>query len=156
MANPLSSPQPESEPQHSSSVQLARRLLALDTSPGTDDPEVVAIGLRKTCARLSSNLRNALGADACNALLVRALTRIEAQHPLIADLRRSSEGNISFDGLVKSVDEFGIVPVTAAVEALLGALIDILVRLIGEDMTVRLVAADAAPPAVGNGGGSNS
>ena len=140
----------------SSSVQLAQRLLAYDTPPGTDDPEVVAVGLRKTCSRVSSSLRNALGTDGSNALLVRALTRIESQHPLLADLRQSSESSMSFDVLVKSVDEHGIGPVKAAIEALLAALIDILVRLVGEDMTVRLTAADAASHSGTNGGVAKS
>ena len=156
MANPFISRQPGRETQQSSSVQLARRLLDHDTAPGTNDPEVASVGLRKTCARINSSLRNALGGDAADALLVRALTRIEAQHPLIADFRRSSEGNISFDALVQSVDRHGVGPVTVAIEALLAALIDILARLIGEDMTVRLIAADVPPLPPTNGGGPTS
>lgn len=152
MAKSLTFPQPTRDPELSSSVQLARQLLAHETAPGTSDPEMIAAGLRKTCARTLITLRNALGVDGCNALLVRALIRTEAQHPLISDLRRSSEGNISFDGLVKSVGDHGVVPVTAAIEALLAALIDILVRLVGEEMTVRLIAADAASHSVTNGG----
>ena len=151
MAHPLSLSQSDDQ-QLPSSVLLARRLLAYDTAAGTTEPGIAAVGLRKTCARVSGALRNALGADGCNALLVRALTRTEAQHPLIADLRRTSEGNISFDGLVKSVDDHGVAPVTAAIEALLAALIDILVRLVGEEMTIRLTAADAAPHSSTNGG----
>ena len=154
MANPLSLSQPD-DPKLSSSVQLARRLLAQDTAAGIGDPEIVAVGLRKTCARVSGALRNALGTDGCNALLIRAMTRTEAQHPLIADLQRSGEGHISFDGLVKSVDEHGVGAVTAAIEALLAALIDILVRLIGEEMTVRLTAADAAQHSATDGGASS-
>ena len=156
MANPLAFPQLVPDQELSSSVLLARRLLAHDTAAGSNDPEIVSVGLRKTCARVSGALRNALGVDGSNALLVRALARTEARHPLIADLRRSSEGNISFDGLVKSVDVHGVIPVTAAIEALLAALIDILVRLIGEEMTVRLIAADAAPHSGANGGASRS
>ena len=142
MANPLSHPPSENAEQLPSSVLLARRLLAHDTPAGSSDPEVAAVGLRKTCARVSTTLRNALGADGCNALLVRAVTRTEAQHPLIADLRRS-EGNVSFDELVRSVDEHGVVPVSAAVEALLASLIEILARLIGEEMTIRITTVDA-------------
>jgi hypothetical protein len=151
VANSLSLSQPD-DPQLSSSVQLARRLLAQDTAAGTGDPEIAAVGLRKTCARVSASLRNALGTDGCNALLVRAVTRTEARHPLIAELQRAHEGHISFDGLVKSVDEHGVDAVTAAIEALLAALIDILVRLIGEEMTVRLTAADAASHSETDGG----
>ena len=131
-------------------------MLAADTPPGASDPEIVAVGLRKTCTRIAGGLRNALGTDGSNALLVRALARTESQHPLIADLRRSSEGNISFDALVKSVDEHGIGPVTAAVEALLAALVDILVRLVGEEMTARLTTVDTGPQSVSNSGASRS
>lgn len=156
MANSRSSPPPEGDQQPFSSVQLARRLLACDTPPGTTDPEVVAVGLRKTCARISNALRNTLGNDGCSALLARALARTEGQHPLIADLRQSGEGHISFDGLVASVDEHGIGPVSAAIEAMLAALVDILVRLVGEDMTIRLTTADAAPQSISNEGAAQS
>lgn len=113
------------------------------------------MGLRKTCARVSTALRNALGTDGCNALLVRAVTRTEAQHPLIAGLRRS-EGNVSFDELVRSVDEHGVVPVSAAIEALLASLIDILTRLIGEEMTIRLTTIDALERQGTDAGASSS
>ena len=156
MANPLSLSHRERETQRSSSTQIARRLLATDTAPDSTAPEVVAVGLRKTCARVSGALRSSLGADGSNALFVRALTRVEAQHPLIKDLRRNSDGGISFDVLVTSVDVHGVGPVSAAIEALLAALIDILIRLIGEDMTVRLTAAEAAIPSPANGGGTRS
>jgi hypothetical protein len=156
VANPQTFQQDDGDGQPSGSVQLARRLLARDTATGASDAEIVAVGLRKTCARITSALRNAMGVDGCNALLVRAVTRTEAKHPLIADFRRSGEGNISFDGLAESVDQHGVVPVTAAIEALLAALLDTLVRLIGEEMTVRLTAADAAPESTTNGGASKS
>jgi hypothetical protein len=155
VANPLSFSRFDDQ-QQPGSVLLARRLLAQDTPAGTLDPGMAAVGLRKTCARVSAALRNSMGADGCNALLVRALTRVEAQHPLIADLRRASEGNISFDGLVKSVDDHGVAPVTTAIEALLTALIDILVRLIGEEMTIRITAGDAAPQSATNDGAPQS
>jgi hypothetical protein len=156
VANPLSVQSPDRDSKFPNSVELARRLLAQDLEPGISNPELVAVGLRKTCARTSAALRNVLGADGCSALLVRALARTQGRHPLIADLRRSSEANVSFDGLVKSVDEYGVVPVAAAIQALLAALIDILVRLIGEEMTVRLIAAEAAPQSAANGGASKS
>lgn len=155
MATPLSFHQ-ERETKRTSSAQIARRLLANDTTPGTTDAEVVAVGLRKTCARVSGTLRNSLGVDGCNALLVRALTRTEAAHPLIRELRRNSDGGVSFDVLVTSVDVHGVGPVTAAIEALLAALVDILIRLIGEDMTVRLTTAEATPPSSGNGEGGRA
>ena len=155
MANPLSL-QKEREAQRASSADIARRLLAHDTAPGATDPEIVAVGLRKTCARISGALRNSLGVDGCNALLVRALTRTEAAHPLIKELRRNSDGGISFDVLVTSVDVHGVGPVTAAIEALLATLIDILIRLIGEDMTIRLTTAEAAMQSPANGGGTRA
>lgn len=133
-------------------MHLARRLLAQDTSSGSDDSELAAVALRKTCERAASSLRNGMGSDACNALLLRALTRVEAEHPLIRELRPSGDGGMSFDGLVQCVDEHGVAPTTAAIEALLAALIDVLVRLVGEELTIRLFVADAVSRPAAHGG----
>ena len=156
MSNALSFQQSDRDEAIPRSIQLARRLLAPELTLGTADPEVAAVGLRRTCERISVTLRNALGVDGSSALFHRALMRTEAAHPSLAGLRGSDDRHIAFEGLAASVDAHGIGAVSAGVEALLAALIDILVRLIGEEMTIRLTAAEAASPTAPNGGASHS
>jgi len=95
-------------------------------------------------------LRDSMGDDGSSALLARALARTEADHPALTNLRRRNEANIHPDGVVASVEAHGIAAVTAAIEALLAALVEILSRLIGEDMAIRLIDQDAPPSRAGD------
>jgi hypothetical protein len=132
------------------SRQLARRLLAREVAQVSDgEPEKVGAALTRTFLRVSENLRDSLGDDGWGALLVRALTLAKPQNPALDDLRLLNEGGIHPDAMLASVEAHGVAAVTAAVEALLAALIDILRRLIGEDMTTRIIDHDARRPRAG-------
>lgn len=91
-----------------------------------------------------------MGEAGCAALLERGLARTEAAHPVLKELRRSDTGDVRLDGIAASVDAHGIEAVTAAAEALLAAVLDILTRLIGEDMATRLIVRDGAQPGTRN------
>jgi hypothetical protein len=131
----------------SASVQIARRLLAREAPPGHKaDPKAIGAALERTCVRVSANLCDAMGEDGCAALLARALARAEADHPALKNIRRLNNGGIHLDGVVASIETHGAAHVTAAIEALLAALIDVLGRLIGEDMAIRLVDVDHDTP----------
>lgn len=122
------------------SLQVARRLLSRESTPESKGkPDVAGAALQRTCVRVSTNLRDSMGEDGSNALLARALSRTEAEHPALKSIRRLNEGGIHLDGVVASVATQGVAPVTAAVEALLASLVDILGRLVGEDMAIRLI-----------------
>jgi uncharacterized iron-regulated protein len=108
--------------------------------------------LQRTCLRVSDNLRDSMGDAGCNALLARALARTEADHPALKDIRRLDEDNIHLDGVLASIEAHGVAAVTAAIEALLAALVGILGRLIGEDMAIRLIDHDASRSRAGDGG----
>lgn len=134
------------------SLQIAGRLLARETPPGgKGDPKTVGAALQRTCSRVSENLRDSMGLDGSNALLGRALARTEGHHPALKDIRRLNEGGVHLDGVVASVETHGVAEVTAAIEALIAALVDILGRLIGEDMAIRLIDPDLPRSRGGDG-----
>ena len=136
-----------------SSLRIARGLLTRETTgPRESAPETVAAALQRTCLRVSENLRDAMGEGGCSALLARALARAEADHPLLNDVRGLEEGRIQLGGLAARVDAHGVAAVTAAIEGLLAALVEILGRLIGEDMAVRLMDHDPPRPDTVAGG----
>lgn len=124
---------------------MARRLVARETS-GAGEPAIVAAGLQRACARVSANLRDSVGEDGRDALLARALARTESDHPALKDICTLNNGAIRLDGMVAGVDAHGVVPVTSAIEALLASLLDVLGRLIGEDMAMRLLDHDLPGP----------
>lgn len=125
------------------SLQIARRLLDREAAPGSEGNSAKAgLALQRTVVRVSETLRDSLGEDGRNALLVRALARTEADHPALKKIVRLNKG-IHLDGVAASVEAHGVPAVTAAIEALLASLIDVLARLIGEDMAIRLIDQDA-------------
>lgn len=135
------------EAQPPSSLQVARRLLAREAAQASEgETELVGVALQRTCVRVSANMRDALGDDGWRALLVRALAHTEPQHPALTNMRLLDDGGIQPDAVLASVEAHGVAAVSAAVEALLAALIDILGRLIGEDMAIRLIDHDAPRP----------
>lgn len=105
---------------------------------------MVAAALERASVRVFANLCDSVGDDGCAALLTRALARTESDHPALKDFRKLNHGGMHLDGIVASVEARGVAPVMAAIEALLAALLDVLGRLIGEDMAMRLLDHDLA------------
>jgi hypothetical protein len=138
------------------SSEIARRILARDAltpAHGTASAttETAILSLQRSCARVTGALRNSLGDAGCAALFTRALARTEGAHPVLKDLRGRTDEGIRLDGIATSASTHGVENVTAAIEALIGALVDILTRLIGDDMAIRLLDHDG-PQAPARGG----
>jgi hypothetical protein len=134
------------------SVEIARRLIARGAESGNGgEPKSAGAALQRTCVRVAERLRDSMGEDGCNALIARALARTEGGHPALKNIRRLDEGGIYLDGVIASIETYGVVEVTASVEALLASLVDVLARLIGEDMAARIID-DTRPPSNGSGG----
>lgn len=124
---------------------MARRLLARETT-GVEDRAALATGLERVCTRVSANLRRSVGDDGYAALLARALRSTEPEHALLATIRQSAAGGLHLDGFEAHMETHGEQAVTAALEALLASLIDVLASLIGADMAWSLLADDAPLP----------
>lgn len=95
-----------------------------------------------------------MGDAGCAALLARAFARTEGAHPPLKDLRRPGDDGVRLDGIAASADVHGIEDVTAAIEALITAVIELLTRLIGEDMTIQLFDYDKLEPPTRGGAGA--
>jgi hypothetical protein len=135
-----------------SSLRIARRVLDREVVPSAGaTPADVAAALQRVCARLSYNLRDSMGPAGYDALLVRALARAEPAHPALVAACPRNGGEIHLDNLQASIEKHGVVAATAAVEALLAAFIDLLSRLIGEDMAIRLMDQDVPRSRPGGG-----
>lgn len=131
----------------SGSVQIARRLLRRERQSGSGaEGALTAAELQRTCTRLTANLRDTLGAEGCTALFARALARTEEAHPALKSVRRIARSDLVLEDVAASVETYGIAAVTEALEAFLAALVDVLGRIIGEDMAIRiLMLPDQAP-----------
>jgi hypothetical protein len=79
-----------------------------------------------------------MGEVGLSGLLERAIGRTEAEHPAAKHLRMS-DGGRPRDAVMEAVEAHGIAAVQGAVTALTAALVEILARLIGEDMAIRII-----------------
>ena len=142
-------------PQSRTARELARQLLARD-APAEDAPDAVAAATERVCGRVSANLSRWFGIDGTNALFARALVRAQADHPALANVRYSRQSAVCLEGLTESARLHGADAATDGVAAILTALIDLLGRLVGRDIAIRLVEqsvpADAADDAHATGG----
>jgi hypothetical protein len=132
------------------SAEIVRRILHREA--GSSGQVITAEALQRACTRVCENLSDSLGEDGCTALLARSLARTEEAHPALKIVRHANGRGITLDGVAASIDKYGIEVVTPAIEALLAALVDVLGRLIGEDMAERLFDQTVPRPRRGDGG----
>lgn len=125
-------------PQSRTAEELARRLLARD-APAEAAPDAVAAATERVCGRLSANLSRWFGIDGTNALFARALVRAQADHPALANVRYSRQSAVCLEGLAENARIHGADAAAHGVAAILTALIELLGRLIGQDIAMRLV-----------------
>lgn len=117
----------------------------LRASIGKDSPgerEISERTIEYRCRQITASLREALGADGSSALLGRALAECELQHPVLKHLRGGDGREIGLDGVSTAVERYGLDKTEAGVDAMLASLAGILGKLIGEDMTMRLLDLD--------------
>jgi hypothetical protein len=136
------------------STDVARRILARDApAPREKDLEAAGQALQRSCTRMTAALWRTMGPAGSSALLARAFARTEGAHPILKALHRGNGDATRLEGIAESVKAHGIAEVTAAIEAFLATVIDILARLIGEDMATRLISGEDNRP---NGRGART
>jgi hypothetical protein len=125
-------------PEPRTAEELARRLLAGD-APAEDTPDAVAAATERVCRAVSTNLSRWFGIDGTNALFARALVRAQADYPALANVRYSHQSAVCLERLAESVRIHGADATADGVAAILIALIELLGRLIGPDIAIRIV-----------------
>ena len=125
-------------PESRTAEELARRLLARD-APAQDAPDAVAAATERVCGRVSANLSRWFGIDGTNALFARALVQAQADHPALANVRYSHQSAVCLERLAESARIHGANAAADGVAAIFTSLIELLGRLIGQDIAMRLV-----------------
>jgi hypothetical protein len=104
---------------------------------------------------LSAELSRSVGSYGYYALLARALAAARADHPVLRAVRVVAAPTPELAGLADAARAHGAGAAVAGAEAVLATLIDLLGRLIGDDLAVTFIdqtilaiarAADAAAP----------
>lgn len=80
-----------------------------------------------------------MGVDGCTVLLARSLARVEGAHPCLALIQRRDGREVYLDGVAAALETYGYAATDSAITALLATLVEILGRLIGEDMAMRII-----------------
>jgi hypothetical protein len=121
-------------------TDAARRLWARAAGNGSA-PQEVGAAADRMCAQLRVGLGRWIGAEGYRALLERALGLARAEHPALGGL-----SCLGGDGaMMAAVRAHGAGEVTAGLVASVAALIELLGRIIGEEMAVRLVEQVGMP-----------
>ena len=105
-------------------------------------PEEIAAAAERMCTQLREGLGRWIGAGGYRALLDRALGLVRAEHPALAGISCLGEDE---QVITAAVRMHGAGEVAAGLVALVAALIELLGRIIGEEMAVRLVEQIGTP-----------
>jgi hypothetical protein len=116
-------------------TEAARQFWAHD-GLNAGGPEDMAAAAEQGCARLRAVLTRWIGSEGYRALVDRALALALAEHPAVAGLQCQG-GDV--EGVAAAVGVHSAAEVREGILALVAQLIDLLSRLIGEEMATRLV-----------------
>ena len=118
----------------------ARELVTLITARGGRKPNPAADAAAAVSAldRVSAELTRWVGTDGSRALLIRALSRAQTSHPVLANVTIATESRPNLEGLSEAIDSEGAGPVAASLETMLVALFELLSRLMGDALLHRL------------------
>ena len=123
--------------------ELAHHILARDLPAGEPiTAVVVAQGAERAFQRLSDNLVRWFGAEGTHALFTRALTLAQAENPALRSVPPPARSALFLDAFAKA-HEGDARAVTEGVVLILTTLIELLSRLIGNDLAIRLVRETA-------------
>jgi hypothetical protein len=109
--------------------------------------------------KLSDRLSRLVSPDGSQAIVSRALHLAQAEFPFLDGVRAGTAPEACFEGLDARVQEVGLVEAGNGLQAVLSALLELLVGFLGEDFTLSLVRdvwpdlpiRQPLPPAHSNG-----
>ena len=124
------------------SRHLAQRLLAYEAVAGENSEPAESAAFR-VCAKLRRPLITLAGVAGFRSLLSRALTLARAEAPSLSAIQVAADGSLQgLDHLQPQVDE---AQVREAGIILITELLGLLIRVVGEPMTLQLVTSDSLP-----------
>ena len=128
-------------PSTSSATEAARHLWTRYAG-GKTSAEEFATAADQLFSQLEAGLARWVGAEGSRVLRGRALKLAQAQHRALRDF---SDGGWDVPVVVSAVKAHGAPDVAAGFIAVIATLIDLLGRIIGQEMAVRLVEQTGAP-----------
>jgi hypothetical protein len=131
---------------------IAHRLIASGRSDGGGG-DSRARAAAAACDRLYRELSRWVGRDGCHALFSRALAQARIDHPALGKIQLRARAEPYIDGVAETIIAQGDPATAQALEAMLVSLVELLGRLIGDDMAMKLIERSLG---ASEGRGSNS
>jgi hypothetical protein len=91
------------------------------------------------CDNLYRELSRWVGADGCHALFTRALAQARTEHPALAQIQLHARAEPYVEGVAETIMAYGDRATAEALESMLVRLVELLGRLIGDDMAMKLI-----------------
>jgi hypothetical protein len=121
-----------------SARQLARRLINSRRSERTG-ADSAARAAASACDQLYRELSRWVGPDGCHALFTRALAQARTEYPALEQIQLHARSEPYIDGVAATIVAHGDAATAEALESMLAHLVELLGRLIGDDMAMKLI-----------------
>lgn len=125
-----------SSPARTTYAQLARWLMVTEVHADAH-PVEVWVAANRVCLKLSVRLARLVSPGGAQAIWARALHLARREFPFLTGVR--ADPDACFDGLAEHLRGVEPAAADAALQAVLGRVLDLLVGFIGEDLTLHLV-----------------
>lgn len=129
--------------------EIARRLIDSRRQQRTG-ADTDARAAASACDHLYRELSRWVGVDGCHALFTRALAQARAEHPALSQIQLHARSEPYIDGLAATIMAHGDAATAEALESMLVRLVELLGRLIGDDMATKLIERSLAASETGD------
>jgi hypothetical protein len=127
----------------SAEQQVARRLIEGHRSERAEG-HTSARAAAAACDQLYRELSRWVGPDGCHALFTRALAQARIEYPALGQIQLRARSEPYIDGVAETIMAHGDPATAEGLEAMLVHLIELLGRLIGDDMAMKLIERSLA------------
>jgi hypothetical protein len=118
--------------------EIVRRLIS-SRAPRTKRADTAARAAAAACDNLYRELSRWVGTDGCHALFARALAETRPQYPALEKIQLRPRSEPYIEGIADSIMARGDPETAEALESMLIRLVELLGRLIGDDMAMKLI-----------------
>ena len=128
---------------HTPAREIAGRLISSRRSERKSG-ETAARAAAAACDNLYRELSRWVGSDGCHALFTRALAETRTEYPALTQIQLRARSEPYIDGVAETIMAHGDPATAEALESMLVRLVELLGRLIGDDMAVKLIERSLA------------
>jgi hypothetical protein len=136
-------------PDNAPSRKIARRLIN-SRQPEGKGVEGRARAAATACDDLYRDLSRWVGRDGCHALFARALAQARIEYATLEQIQLRPRSEPYVDGVAETIMSHGAAATAEALESMLVQLVDLLGRLIGDDMATNLIERSLTAPERGD------